>query len=168
MPIRRRAGTCRASGLSPAVANRNAPSQTAALGIVAAGVGVSLVWECMRNLRRPGVVYRPLNEQTPSLEAALAWKQDNQSPVLAAFLALAREFAIDTEELEARNPTRTARGSPRARPRSPTGPDRRYRKCGQVARVPRPVTPPRLPARRSASLVLASGRRTGSWTSRTR
>ena len=113
MPIRRRAGTCRASGLSPAGANRNAPSQTTALGLVAAGVGVSLVWECMRNLRRLGVVYRPLNEQTPSLEAALAWKQDNQSPVLAAFLALAREFAIDTEELEAEPDADRSREPPR-------------------------------------------------------
>ena len=113
MPIRTRAGRCRASGLSPAVANRNAPSQTTALGLVAAGVGVSLVWEYMRNLRRPGVVYRPLNEQTPSLEAALAWKQDNQFPVLAAFLALAREFAIDIEELEAEPDADRSREPPR-------------------------------------------------------
>ncbi len=90
-------GTCRASGLSPAVANRNAPSQTTALGLVAAGVGVSLVWECMRDLGRSGVVYRPLAGQTPRLETALAWRSDDPSPVLAAFLALIREFATDTE-----------------------------------------------------------------------
>ena len=92
-------GTCHASGLSPAVANRNAPSQTTVLGLVAAGVGVSLVWECMRNLGRPGVVYRPLADQTPRLETALAWRLDDSSPVLAAFLALARK-AGKTEGLE--------------------------------------------------------------------
>lgn len=94
-------GTCRASGLSPAVANRNAPSQTTALGLVAAGVGVSLVWECMRDLGRSGVVYRPLAGQTPRLETALAWRPDASSPVLAAFVALAREFAIGIEGPEA-------------------------------------------------------------------
>ena len=89
-------GTCRASGLSPTVANRNAPSQTTALGLVAAGVGVSLVWGCMRNLGRSGVVYRPLAGQTPRLETALAWRRDDPSPVLARFLAVAREVAGKT------------------------------------------------------------------------
>jgi DNA-binding transcriptional LysR family regulator len=94
-------GTCHASGISPAVANQNAPSHTTAVGLVAAGVGVSLVWECMRNLRRPGVVYRPLAEQTTRLETALAWRLDDPSPVLAAFLALAKEIAGKTKEHEA-------------------------------------------------------------------
>jgi DNA-binding transcriptional LysR family regulator len=102
-------GTCHASGLSSAVANRNAPSQTTALSLVAAGVGVSLVWECMRNLGRPGVVYRPLAEPTPRLETALAWRRDDSSPVLAAFLALAREVAGKTEGLEFELETRRSR-----------------------------------------------------------
>jgi DNA-binding transcriptional LysR family regulator len=85
-------GTCHVSGVSPAVANRNAPSQTTALGLVAAGVGVSLVWECMRSLGRSGVVYRPLVGQTPRMETALAWLRDDPSPVLALFLALTREL----------------------------------------------------------------------------
>ncbi len=85
-------GTCHVSGVSPAVANRNAPSQTTALGLVAAGVGVSLVWECMRSLGRSGVVYRPLVDQTPRMETALAWLRDDPSPVLALFLALTREL----------------------------------------------------------------------------
>jgi DNA-binding transcriptional LysR family regulator len=94
-------GTCHASGLSPAAANRNAPSQTTALSLVAAGVGVSLVWECMRNLGRSGVVYRPLAGQTPQLKTALAWRKDDPSPTIATFLALAREFATYTEGLKA-------------------------------------------------------------------
>jgi DNA-binding transcriptional LysR family regulator len=93
-------GTCHVSGLSPSVADRNAPSQTTALGLVAAGVGVSLVWECMRNLGRSGVVYRPLAGQTPRLETALAWRSDDSSPVLRAFLALTGDVAgrADREE----------------------------------------------------------------------
>ena len=89
-------GTCRASGLDPSVADRNAPSQATALGLVAAGVGVSLVWECMRNLGRPGVVYRPLSGRAPRLETALAWRKDDPSPIPAAFVALARGFAKDS------------------------------------------------------------------------
>jgi DNA-binding transcriptional LysR family regulator len=94
-------GTCHVAGLSPSVADRNAPSQTTALGLVAAGVGVSLVWECMRDLGRSGVVYRPLSEQTPRLETALAWRREDPSPTLEAFLALARGFATDAGGLEA-------------------------------------------------------------------
>ena len=104
-------GTCHASGLSPSVANRNAPSQTTALGLVAAGVGVSLVWESMRNLGRSGVVYRPLAGQTPRLETALAWRSDDPSPILAAFLALAREFATDAQGPEAKPRADRTRGA---------------------------------------------------------
>jgi DNA-binding transcriptional LysR family regulator len=98
-------GTCHVSGLSPALANRNAPSQTTALGLVAAGVGASLVWECMRNLRRPGVVYRPLAEETLRMQTALAWRRDSVSPVLREFIALAAEYAGKAEGPEA-DPTR--------------------------------------------------------------
>lgn len=102
-------GTCRASGLDPSVANRNAPSQATALGLVAAGVGVSLVWQCMRNLGRSGVVYRTLSGQTPRLETALAWREDDASPIPAAFVALALKFGRDAGELESESradPTR--------------------------------------------------------------
>jgi DNA-binding transcriptional LysR family regulator len=74
------------------VANRNAPSQATALGLVAAGVGVSLVWDRMSNLRRPGVVYRPLADEMPRLVTALAWRQDDPSPIPAAFITLVREL----------------------------------------------------------------------------
>jgi DNA-binding transcriptional LysR family regulator len=94
-------GTCHVSGLSPVVANRNAPSQTTAIGLVAAGVAASLVWECMRNLRRPGVVYRPLAEAALQMQTALAWRQDDSSPVLREFVALAGEYAGKAEETEA-------------------------------------------------------------------
>jgi DNA-binding transcriptional LysR family regulator len=98
-------GTCHASGLSPTVANRNAPSQTTALGLVAAGVGASLVWECMRNLRRPGVVYRPLTGEALRMQTALAWRRDDASPVLREFVARAGEYAGEAEETEADLPS---------------------------------------------------------------
>jgi hypothetical protein len=63
----------------------------------------------MRNLGRSGVVYRPLAGQTPQLETALAWRSDDPSPVLTAFLASAREVAGKTEEPRAELDTRPLR-----------------------------------------------------------
>jgi DNA-binding transcriptional LysR family regulator len=54
------------------------------IGLVAGGVGFSLVPESVQSLAREGVVYRPLTDG-PSIELALAWRAGDRSPVLAAF-----------------------------------------------------------------------------------
>jgi DNA-binding transcriptional LysR family regulator len=61
------------------------------IGLVAAGVGISLVPESVRSLVRAGVTYRPLADNAPRVELAVAWRTDDPSPVLAAFLALIRD-----------------------------------------------------------------------------
>jgi DNA-binding transcriptional LysR family regulator len=61
------------------------------LALVAAGTGVTLAPASTRNLRRPDVVYRPLTPQPPRLVLAAAWRSDDPSPVLAAFVAVMRE-----------------------------------------------------------------------------
>jgi DNA-binding transcriptional LysR family regulator len=58
------------------------------IGLVAAGVGVSLVPESVRALARAGVVYRPLNGEAPTVALSAAWRTGDDSPVLAAFLEL--------------------------------------------------------------------------------
>jgi DNA-binding transcriptional LysR family regulator len=60
------------------------------IGLVAAGVGVSLVPESVRALARSGVVYRPLAGEPPQVTLSAAWRTGDDSPVLAAFLALTR------------------------------------------------------------------------------
>jgi DNA-binding transcriptional LysR family regulator len=62
------------------------------LGLIAEGQGVALVPASMRQLRRAGVVYRPLKPTTPALTmgVAIAYAPASQSPALATFLALAR------------------------------------------------------------------------------
>ena len=55
------------------------------IGLVAAGVGLSLVPESVQALTRGGVTYRPLND-APAVELALAWRTSDESPVLAAFI----------------------------------------------------------------------------------
>jgi len=81
---------CRARGFRPRLISES-PSPHTAVGLVAAGMGVSLVWASMRNLKRPGVVYRSLREPTPLMETALAWRRDNSSSVLRQFLQVAGE-----------------------------------------------------------------------------
>jgi DNA-binding transcriptional LysR family regulator len=58
------------------------------IGLVAAGVGVSLVPASVRALARTGVVYRPLAGDPPRVALSAAWRTGDDSPVLAAFLEL--------------------------------------------------------------------------------
>jgi DNA-binding transcriptional LysR family regulator len=60
------------------------------LGLVSAGVGVSLVPASVASGERSGVVFRPLTGRAPTVELALAWRAGDASPTLAAFLELAR------------------------------------------------------------------------------
>jgi DNA-binding transcriptional LysR family regulator len=62
------------------------------IGLVAGGVGFSLVPGSVRELERRGVVYRSL-ANGPTLELALAWRAADRSPVLAAFREVVREAA---------------------------------------------------------------------------
>src|SRR3954470_8896482 len=63
------------------------------VGLVAAGVGMSLVPESVRALVRHGVTYRPLDGDAPAVRLAMAWRATDDSPVLAAFLEKARAAA---------------------------------------------------------------------------
>jgi DNA-binding transcriptional LysR family regulator len=60
------------------------------IGLVAAGVGISLVPASVGALDRPDVTYRPLIGSAATVELALAWRDGDRSPVLARFLAVAR------------------------------------------------------------------------------
>ena len=61
------------------------------VSLVSAGMGIALVPQSVSNLKRPGVEYRALAEPMPLVETGLAWRRDNRSPVLAAFLELLRK-----------------------------------------------------------------------------
>jgi DNA-binding transcriptional LysR family regulator len=62
------------------------------IGLVAAGIGVALVPISVSLLERPGVAYRALSGRAPTVELALAWRSGPLAPVVAAFLAVAREM----------------------------------------------------------------------------
>ena len=66
------------------------------LGLIAEGRGVALVPASMRQVRRHGVVFRPLKPDREggalTMGVALAYRADNPSPLLPALLALAKKF----------------------------------------------------------------------------
>lgn len=57
-------------------------------GLVAAGMGVGLVSEELRDLEVRDVVYRPLVDGRGAVQLALSWRQDNDSKTLAHFITL--------------------------------------------------------------------------------
>lgn len=83
---------CHSVGFSPKIKNETGLPQTV-VGLVAAGIGVSLVWESMRNLQRPGIVYRPLKGDSLRLETAVARYRQNHSTALEAFMETVSEIS---------------------------------------------------------------------------
>lgn len=78
------------AGLTPRIGQEAIQMQTI-VGLVSAGMGIALVPQSVSNLNRPGVEYKPLTGKTPLVETGLAWRRDNASPVLRAFLDLLRK-----------------------------------------------------------------------------
>jgi len=76
--------------LTPRIAQEAIQMQTI-IGLVSAGMGIALVPQSVSNLKRPGVEYKALAGKTPMVETGLAWRHDNPSPVLRAFLDLLRK-----------------------------------------------------------------------------
>jgi DNA-binding transcriptional LysR family regulator len=80
---------CAAAGFQPRLAQEAVEVQTA-IGLVGAGFGVCLVPESVHGLRRPGVVYRPLESPQPMTELVAVYRKDNRSPAVREFLKAVR------------------------------------------------------------------------------
>jgi DNA-binding transcriptional LysR family regulator len=78
------------AGITPRIGQEAIQMQTI-VGLVSAGMGIALVPQSVSNLKRPGVEYKPLAGNPPTVETGLAWRRDNASPVLRAFLDLIRK-----------------------------------------------------------------------------
>ncbi|MEM5367385.1 LysR family transcriptional regulator [Paraburkholderia azotifigens] len=81
-----------AAGLTPRVGQEAIQMQTI-VSLVSAGMGVALVPQSLRNLRRTGVVYRPLREAVPAVVTGLVWRTAEVSPVLAGFIDIVHAHA---------------------------------------------------------------------------
>jgi DNA-binding transcriptional LysR family regulator len=86
-------GCYRQAGITPAIGQEAIQMQTI-VGLVSAGIGIALVPQSVSNLKRPGVEYRSLAGHTAIIETGLAWRRDNDSPVLRAFLQLLRKKSL--------------------------------------------------------------------------
>ena len=75
----------RDAGVTPHIGQEAIQMQTI-VGLVSAGMGMALVPQSVSNLQRPGVDYRALSGKSPLIETGLAWRRDNPSAVLRAFL----------------------------------------------------------------------------------
>jgi DNA-binding transcriptional LysR family regulator len=85
-------GYCLRHGFTPRVAQE--VNQThAMIGLVSAGIGIALVPASAQKIALAGVTYRPLREATPLAQVAVAWRRADASPVVAAFLDVARRVA---------------------------------------------------------------------------
>ncbi len=72
---------------------QDSPDLLTILGLVAAGIGISLVPAVAREVRTAGLVYRELEGESPLQFTGLAWRRDEQSAVLRGFLDVARSVA---------------------------------------------------------------------------
>jgi DNA-binding transcriptional LysR family regulator len=94
--------SCRAAGFSPAIVQE--ASGVAALGLVAAGLGVTVVAASYQALSLDGVRFVPIIGHQLTLQ--VAWAADNANPALAGFLETTRQIASQTI------PTRPVPGDP--------------------------------------------------------
>lgn len=75
------------AGLTPSITQEAIQMQTI-VSLVSAQMGIALVPQSVSNLQRTGVEYVALAGPVPMLETGLAWRKDNASPVLRAFLGV--------------------------------------------------------------------------------
>jgi LysR family transcriptional regulator, benzoate and cis,cis-muconate-responsive activator of ben and cat genes len=86
-------GLCATAGFSPNIDQDTGEMQTA-VSLVAAGLGVTVVADCIRSLLLPRVVYRPLTVggKIPTTKLHAIYRKDETSTVVKAFLRLARSM----------------------------------------------------------------------------
>ena len=80
---------CAAHGFKPVAVHEVAETATL-VSFVAAGLGVSLVPASVRNMTVEGAVYRPLIHDATRVELAVAWRRDDDRPVLTGALDVIR------------------------------------------------------------------------------
>lgn len=78
-------GLCQQAGFHPKVVQRTVEIQTT-LSLVAAGIGVSIVPQCIGNILRKDVAFRRLTGVRARTELLAAYREHEQSPVVRTFL----------------------------------------------------------------------------------
>ncbi|HEU0150140.1 MAG TPA: LysR family transcriptional regulator [Bradyrhizobium sp.] len=81
---------CRDAGFSMRIAQEAPQSQTI-VSLVSAGLGLAILPDSIRGLRRTGVAYRAFREQSPSVETVVAYNKHRPSPAVENFVRFARK-----------------------------------------------------------------------------
>lgn len=77
---------CQRAGFTPHLAQEAIQMQTI-LGLVAAGLGVAVVPQCMSKLQRPDVRYLALDARGFEVETVALWHSGNRAPALKSLIA---------------------------------------------------------------------------------
>ncbi len=88
---------CNQAGFSPLIVQEATELHTI-LGLVAVGIGVSLLPASVCLLRSQGLVYLAMPQSATLASTALAWRQDARSPVVSTFLDVARQSLLQLAE----------------------------------------------------------------------
>jgi DNA-binding transcriptional LysR family regulator len=83
---------CQQAGFSPHIVQEASPPEVL-LGLVASGMGISLVAAGAETRHNVGVIYRSLTTPSPILEIAAAWRKESNSLVLSNFLMLVKQHS---------------------------------------------------------------------------
>ena len=88
-------GLCQQAGFSPRVVQESAGSESDSValqslaGVVAAGLGVSLTVSVPESLNNPRTVCRPVYDPEASWDLVLAYRRDESSSLVRAFVEVA-------------------------------------------------------------------------------
>ena len=82
------------------------------LELVAEGKGIAVTWTSpgVEHHAFPGVVFRPLDEDTPLVGYGVAWSATQASPFVESFIEMAREVAAPEGEPSQEPNARETRG----------------------------------------------------------
>jgi LysR family transcriptional regulator, benzoate and cis,cis-muconate-responsive activator of ben and cat genes len=84
---------CSRAGFVPRVVQEAWPTESI-LGMVGAGVGISILPAMAQRQQVANVEYRPLSERFAAADIAMAWKRTNDSRTLRRFVEVARECRL--------------------------------------------------------------------------
>ena len=82
-------------GVEPNVVQREVWMMQTIIGLVAAEMGAAIVPSSVALLQREGVVYRRLEQEPAPVEMTIAWRRDDGSAALAAFVRTAARQRYD-------------------------------------------------------------------------
>jgi DNA-binding transcriptional LysR family regulator len=82
---------CHQAGFDPRAVQKDVWLMQTIVGLVAGNIGVALVPASLRNLRRRGVVYKPVYGLSPTVELGMVWRRDDPGAVLRSFVRVVRD-----------------------------------------------------------------------------